>query len=61
MIRMQHFLTAGVLTAGLLLPAGLLAGAEKSAAKGAAKGQSTTRAVGAASRRNRRPRNPSGN
>jgi hypothetical protein len=42
MIRMQHFLTAGVLTAGLLLPAGLLAGAEKSAAKSAAKGQSTT-------------------
>ena len=29
MIRIQHFLTAGMLTAGLLLPTGLLAGADE--------------------------------
>ena len=60
MIRIQHFLTAGMLTAGLLLPAGLLAGADNAAAKGEAKSPSAKRRR---SRRqhDKRPRSPSGN
>ena len=59
MIRIQHFLTAGALAAGLLLAGGPLAGADKpgdqagTQAKGRRKGDSRRKAG--------RPRSPSGN